>query len=93
MTTVVNGLDWKGATGNGTLLDLIREGREKGEQGSESPSRERWKIKQSTFINYECVCVAHTAGCEGWIRRWRRRHKLITAWRVVEFPIRMRGRL
>jgi hypothetical protein len=72
-------MDWKEATGDDTLLDLVREGREKGEQGSENLSRGRWKIKESMSINYECVCVAHTAGCEGWLRRWRRRHMLITA--------------
>jgi hypothetical protein len=27
-------MDWKEATGNDTLLDLVREGRMKGEQGS-----------------------------------------------------------
>ena len=31
-------MDWK-ATDDDTLLDLVREGREKGEQGSGSPSR------------------------------------------------------
>ena len=27
-------MDWKGATGNYTVLDIVREGRKKGEQGS-----------------------------------------------------------
>jgi hypothetical protein len=31
-------MDWKEATGDDTLLGLVSEG-EKGEQGSESPSR------------------------------------------------------
>jgi hypothetical protein len=38
-------MDWKEATGDDTLLDLVREGREKGEEGSESPSRRRWEDK------------------------------------------------
>ena len=49
-------MDWKEATGDDTLLDLVREGREKGEQGSESSSRRRRKIKESMFVNYESVC-------------------------------------
>jgi hypothetical protein len=52
ITTAVNGLGWKEATGDDTLLDLVREGaegREKVEEGSESPSRRRWKIKESKF--------------------------------------------
>jgi len=31
-------MDRKEATGDDTLLDLVREGREKGEPGTESPS-------------------------------------------------------
>jgi hypothetical protein len=61
----VNGLDWKEATGDDTLLDLVREGREKGErQGSEIPRWRRWKIKESMFVNYESVCAdrPHSAG-------------------------------
>jgi hypothetical protein len=50
-------MDWKEATGGDTLLGLVREGREKGEQGSESPSRRRWKIKESMFVHYESVWV------------------------------------
>jgi hypothetical protein len=56
-------MDWKEATGEETPLVLVCEGREKGEQGSESPSRTR-KIKQSMLINYESGCVdsSYSAG-------------------------------
>ena len=40
-------MDWKEATGDDNLLDLVREGREKSEQGSESTSQRPWKIKES----------------------------------------------
>jgi hypothetical protein len=55
-------MDWKEATGDDTLLDLIREGREKGEQRSESLSRRRWDIKESMFVNYESVCADSSYG-------------------------------
>jgi hypothetical protein len=50
-------MDWKEATGDDARLDLVREGRKKVEQGSESPSRRRWKIKESMLLNYESICV------------------------------------
>lgn len=50
-------MDLKEATGDDTLLDLVREGREKGGQGSEGPSQRRWKIKESVFVHYASVCV------------------------------------
>jgi hypothetical protein len=50
-------MDLKEATGADTLLGIDRKGRQKGEQGSESPSRRRWKIKESMFVHYESVCV------------------------------------
>jgi hypothetical protein len=53
-------MDWKESTGDDTLLDLVREEREEGEQGSENPSRRRWKRKESMFVNYESVCVDHS---------------------------------
>jgi hypothetical protein len=61
-------VDWKEGTGDGTLLRLVREGREKGEQGSKSPSRNRWNIKESMLVNYERVCVDRSYSwkyCEG----------------------------
>ena len=50
-------MDWKEATGDDTVPDLVREGREKVEQGSESPSRRRWKIKGSMLLNCESICA------------------------------------
>ena len=48
-------------TGDDTLLELFREGREKGEQGSESQSWRRRKIKESMFlITRVSVLTAHT---------------------------------
>ena len=55
---------WKEATGDDTLLDLVREGREKGEQGSENPRQRRWKIKESMFVNYESVIVDSSYSAE-----------------------------
>jgi hypothetical protein len=50
-------MDWEEATGDDTFLGLVREGREKGEQRSENPSRRRWKIKESMFRKLrECRC-------------------------------------
>jgi hypothetical protein len=50
ITTVTAVYGLENATGDDTLVDLVREGaegREKGEQGSENPSPRRWKIKES----------------------------------------------
>jgi hypothetical protein len=46
-------------TGDDTLLDLFHEGREKGEEGSENPSRRRRKIKESESV---CIGCSHSAG-------------------------------
>jgi hypothetical protein len=55
-------MDWKEATGDDTLLDLVHEGREKGEQGSESPSRKWRKINESMFPKLRAaVLTGHTA--------------------------------
>jgi hypothetical protein len=50
-------MDWNEVTGDDALLSLVREGREKSEQGSESLGRRRRNIKESMFVNYESVCV------------------------------------
>jgi len=54
-------MDWKEASGDDTLLDLICEGREKAEQGSDSPGPGRWK---KGIDVHESVCVdrSHSAG-------------------------------
>jgi len=53
-------MDWKEATGDANLLGLVT----KDEQGSESSSRKRWKIKESVSLNYESVWVdsSYSAG-------------------------------
>jgi hypothetical protein len=57
ITIAVNGLEE--ATGNDTLLGLVREERENlnGEQRAESQSQGWRKTKESMFLNYESVCV------------------------------------
>jgi hypothetical protein len=55
-------MDWKEATGDGTVIDLVREGREKGEQGiwkSESEMMENKGINVRTLR--VSVLTAHTA--------------------------------
>ena len=55
-------MDWREATGDDTLLDLVREGREKNEEGSENPTWGRWKIKGSILlITRASVLTSHTA--------------------------------
>jgi len=53
-------MDWKEVTGDDSILGLVREGREKGEQGSASPSRRRSKIKES--ITRVSALTARTVG-------------------------------
>jgi hypothetical protein len=50
-------MDWKERDWRCHSLGLVREGREKGEQGSESAKSETMGVyKGIDIINYECLC-------------------------------------
>ena len=51
-------MDWNEVTGDDAPLNLVRGRREKSEEGSESLSRKRWKIKESMSVNYRVSVLA-----------------------------------